>query len=61
MICQYYKSVLFKYVPFAGGASLYPYESELQSNGGCGSHTAGLTHSHPDQPVTVRYATSTGS
>jgi hypothetical protein len=34
---------------------------ELQSNGGFGSDKAGLTHSHSDQPVTVRYATSTGS
>ena len=61
MVGQSYKLVLFKNVPFADGASLYSYESELQSNGGCGSDTAGLTHSHSGQPVTVRYATSTGS
>ena len=61
MFCQHYKPVLFEYVPFADSASIYPYESELQSNGGFGGDTAGVTHSHPDQPVTVRYATSTGS
>ena len=49
------------YVPFADGASIYPYQFELQSNGGFGSDTAWLTHSHSDQPVTVRYATGTGS
>ena len=48
-------------VEISDGASIYPYEFELQSNGGFGSNTAGLTHSHPAQPVTVRYATSTGS
>jgi hypothetical protein len=61
MVCQYYKPILFQYVPFADGASIYPYQFETQSNGGFGSDTAGLAHSHPDQPVTVRYATSTGS
>ena len=61
MIRQHYKPVLLKYVPFADGASIYPYEFELKSNGGFGSDTAGLTHSHSDQHVTVRYATSTGS
>ena len=61
MIWLHYNLVLFKYVSFADGASIYPYEFELQSNGGFGGDTAWLTHSHSDQPVTVRYATSTGS
>ena len=61
MICGHYKPVNFKYVQFADSSAIYPYGLELKSNGGFGSNTAGLTHSHSDQPVTIRYATSTGS
>jgi hypothetical protein len=61
MIWQNCKPVLLKYVSFADGGSIYPYWYELQSNGGFGSGTAGLSHSHSDQPVIMRYATSTGS
>jgi hypothetical protein len=61
MILQQFKPVLFKYVSFADCASIYPYQFELQSNGGFGSDTAGLTHSHSEQHVIMRYATSTGS
>ena len=48
-------------VAFSDGASIYPYEFKLQRNGGFGSSTAWLIHSHPAQAVTVRYATGTGS
>ena len=61
MILQQFKPVLFKYVSFADGASIYPYWYELQHNGGFGSDIAGLTNSHSEQPVIMRYATCTGS
>ena len=61
MICWHYKPVIFKYVPFADSSAIYPYGLELKSNGGFGSDTAGLTHSHSEQHVIMRYATSTGS